>query len=198
MADDHSATSAEAEVTNANDIENIDDEVDANTIPDRQPSELPPSPLATSQPKDRNVNFVKSRSGQRFLMLDECRYFRDTENEMLIFWKCHALHKSGCPAAVATTKNESIVRVVVLNDTHVHRRKKRPMPAAAATATVEVAIASADAGQTGDAFEAVAQSETVSEVEPPGKMEAPDELVKSEPKAEDIASAVPPKTEQNE
>lgn len=81
--------------------------------------------LAPVQPKDRNVNFVRSRSGQRFLMLDQWRYFKDSENTMLVFWKCHELHKSNCPAEVATTKNEANSRVVVINDTHIHKRKRK-------------------------------------------------------------------------
>lgn len=83
----------------------------------------PPPPV---QPRDRNVHFVRSRStGQRFLILDQqWRYTEHTENAMLVFWKCHEARKSHCPAEVATTKNETVTRVVVINDTHIHKRRK--------------------------------------------------------------------------
>lgn len=74
---------------------------------------------------ERKVEFAISKSGERILLIDQWRFFKDTEDKMLVFWKCHELYKSNCPASVATTKNEANTRVVVINDTHVHTRRKR-------------------------------------------------------------------------
>lgn len=73
---------------------------------------------------ERKVEFAISKSGERILLIDQWRFFKDTEDKMLVFWKCHELYKSDCPASVATTKNEANTRVVVINDTHVHTRKR--------------------------------------------------------------------------
>lgn len=70
------------------------------------------------------MEFTISKSGERILLIDQWRFFKDTENKMLVFWKCHEMYKSNCPAAVATTKEEN-TRVVVLNDIHVHTRKRK-------------------------------------------------------------------------
>lgn len=73
---------------------------------------------------ERKVEFTISKTGERVLLIDQWRFFKDTEDKMLVFWKCHELYKSNCPASVATTKNEANTRVVVINDTHVHTRKR--------------------------------------------------------------------------
>lgn len=71
----------------------------------------------------RKVEFTTSKNGERILLIDQYRYFKNTEDKMLVKWKCHEFFKSNCPATVATTKEES-TRVVVMNDVHIHTRKK--------------------------------------------------------------------------
>lgn len=74
--------------------------------------------------KDRKVEMTTSKNGDCILLIDQYRYFKDNENKMVIFWKCHEYFKSKCPASVATTKGENSPRVVVLNDVHLHTRQK--------------------------------------------------------------------------
>lgn len=71
----------------------------------------------------RQVEFLTSKSGERILIIDQYRYFKNSEDKILIKWKCHEYFKSNCPASVATTK-EQHPRVVVMNDVHIHTRKK--------------------------------------------------------------------------
>lgn len=72
---------------------------------------------------DRKVKFFTSKSGDRILIIDQYRYFKNSEDKMLTKWKCHEFFKSKCPAAVATTKEDD-PRVVVMNDVHIHSRKR--------------------------------------------------------------------------
>lgn len=63
------------------------------------------------------------------MLIDQYRYYKENEDGMLVFWKCHEHFKSKCEAAVATMKKDKS-RVVVLNDMHIHKhiqtRFKRP------------------------------------------------------------------------
>lgn len=58
-------------------------------------------------------------------MIDQHRYFKDREDPMVVFWKCHEFYKSKCEASVATMKKDR-TRVVVMNDTHIHLASKKP------------------------------------------------------------------------
>lgn len=69
------------------------------------------------------MEFAASKNGERILLIDQYRYFKNSEDKMLVKWKCHEFFKSSCPAAVATTKEDN-PRVVVMNDVHIHTRKK--------------------------------------------------------------------------
>lgn len=81
--------------------------------------------IFTGRAKDnRRVEFAKSKNGEQILLIDQHRYFRDKENAMLVFWKCHEYYKSKCEAQVATMKKDR-TRVVVLNDTHIHLQLRR-------------------------------------------------------------------------
>lgn len=72
----------------------------------------------------RKVEFTKLKNGDQILMIDKYRYYKDHEDEMLVFWKCHEHFKSKCEAAVATMKTDSR-RVVVLNDMHKHIQPRK-------------------------------------------------------------------------
>lgn len=89
------------------------------------PISLVPTVLAGNRKDSRKVEFSKAKNGQQFLMIDQHRYFKDRENAMVIFWKCHEFHKSKCEASVATMKKDRY-RVVVMNDTHIHLTPKKP------------------------------------------------------------------------
>lgn len=88
-------------------------------------------PQHQQQQRDRNVRFMRTRSGRRLLILDQqWRYTQLCENDMLVFWRCSEKTRSACPAEVATTKCEANTRVWVINDTHIHKRRvaKRSTP----------------------------------------------------------------------
>lgn len=70
------------------------------------------------------MEFTRMKNGQQFLLIDQHRYFKDKENAMLVFWKCHEYYKSKCEAQVATMKKDR-TRVVVLNDTHIHLQPRK-------------------------------------------------------------------------
>lgn len=72
----------------------------------------------------RKVEFTKSKNGEQILLIDQHRYFKDKENEMAVFWKCHEFYKSKCEASVTTMKKDR-TRVVVMNDTHIHLQPRK-------------------------------------------------------------------------
>lgn len=76
---------------------------------------------------NRKVTFTKTKNGEQILTIDQHRYFKDRENAMVEFWKCHEFHKSTCEASVATMKKDR-TRIVVMNDMHLHLTKKKPQP----------------------------------------------------------------------
>lgn len=73
------------------------------------------------------MEFTRSRNGEQILLIDQFRYYKENEDELLVFWKCHEHFKSKCEASVATMKKDKS-RVVVLNDTHKHiQTRKTPL-----------------------------------------------------------------------
>lgn len=87
---------------------------------------------------DRSVSFMISKQGERVLLIDQWHYVKDSENPMLVFWRCIDANTSNCPARVATTKKERNVRVVVINDAHIHVGKRRlSTTTSAATTTIK-------------------------------------------------------------
>lgn len=68
--------------------------------------------------------FTKSKNGEQLLLIDQHRYFKEKENTLVVFWKCHEFYKSKCEASVATMKKDH-GRVVVMNDTHIHLQPRK-------------------------------------------------------------------------
>lgn len=103
-----------------------------------------PTPTKPSSAKggERSVSFMISKSGERVLLIDQWRYIKDTENAMLVFWRCRDANINGCPSRVATTKKEKNVRVVVINDTHVHSRRSPSNSTRSKSGTLPVKIKS--------------------------------------------------------
>lgn len=76
---------------------------------------------------NRKIEFLRSADGQQTLVIDQNRYYKDGEDNFLVFWKCHQHNKSKCPAIMATMKCDKS-RVVVLNDMHQHIHQPRRTP----------------------------------------------------------------------
>lgn len=71
------------------------------------------------------IEFTRSKNGDQILLIDQFRYYKESEDPQLVFWKCHEHFKSKCEASVATMKKDR-TRVVVLHGDHKHVQPRKP------------------------------------------------------------------------
>lgn len=72
------------------------------------------------------VEFEPSkRNGQKLLVLDGVRYFRNRQRNDKQYWKCSYYYKNKCPAIVIIETNTS---KVFTNHTHTHPTPSEPNP----------------------------------------------------------------------